>query len=133
MKARRAHRILAGLFVPAAAGLVLLYERLGGQGLICPFYELTGLYCPGCGSGRAFYALFHGRFLEALRYNYLLDLLFLPALIVFLHEYLRFVFPRLGLKPVSVPRGAAIAVTVLIFAFWILRNLPGLSFLAPGN
>ena len=35
----------------------------------CPFYALTGLYCPGCGGQRAVRALFGGRFLESLYYH----------------------------------------------------------------
>ena len=38
----------------------------------CPFKLLTGLQCPGCGGQRAVYALLHGHFSEALRYNYFL-------------------------------------------------------------
>ena len=65
----------------AAAGLLYAYERSGAE-LACPFYRLTGLYCPGCGSGRAVRALLHGHLLQALSYNYLLDLLLVPALCV---------------------------------------------------
>ena len=38
----------------------------------CPVYFFTGLYCPSCGSQRAFHALLHGEFLTAIRYNYIL-------------------------------------------------------------
>ena len=36
----------------------------------CPFKLLTGLDCPGCGIQRAVHAFSHGRFIEAIRYNY---------------------------------------------------------------
>lgn len=47
----------------------------------CVFNKLTGLYCPGCGAGRASYALLHGQFYQAFRYNPLMIfvLLFLAA------------------------------------------------------
>jgi len=35
----------------------------------CPFYALTGIHCPGCGSTRALAALLHGNVTQALRYN----------------------------------------------------------------
>lgn len=35
----------------------------------CVFHELTGLYCPGCGSTRALHCLLHGEFREAIRNN----------------------------------------------------------------
>ena len=123
-------RIALGLSVPAAIVLVLVYMR-GPLGMQCPFYALTGLYCPGCGSGRAVYALLHGRLAESFRYQPLLYILGIPAGAVFLHEYLRLVFPRLRLRPVHVPQAAAIGAAVLIFAFWIARNIPACSFLAP--
>lgn len=40
----------------------------------CIFHQLTGLYCPGCGSQRAVSALLHGQFLLALDYNFLVVL-----------------------------------------------------------
>src|SRR5450432_3829265 len=45
----------------------------------CIFYSLTGLYCPGCGSQRAFSSLLHGDLWQAIRYN-LLFILCLPLL-----------------------------------------------------
>ena len=37
----------------------------------CPFYMLTGLKCPGCGSQRAIHSLLHLDFIGAIRYNLL--------------------------------------------------------------
>lgn len=38
----------------------------------CPFKLLTGLSCPGCGIQRAIHAFLHGKFTEAISYNYYL-------------------------------------------------------------
>ena len=38
----------------------------------CPFKLLTGLNCPGCGIQRAVHALLHGKFAEAIGFNYFL-------------------------------------------------------------
>ena len=43
--------------------------------LPCIFYLLTGLYCPGCGAGRACYSILHLRFADALCYNPLMTIL----------------------------------------------------------
>jgi hypothetical protein len=38
----------------------------------CPFFSLTGLYCPGCGSQRAVSSLLHGDVMQAIGYNVML-------------------------------------------------------------
>lgn len=35
----------------------------------CPFHQLTGLYCPGCGGTRSALSLLHGHPLTSIRYN----------------------------------------------------------------
>lgn len=35
----------------------------------CPLYDVTGLYCPGCGGTRAVVCMFHGKFLDSLKYH----------------------------------------------------------------
>lgn len=99
----------------------------------CPVRELTGLYCPGCGSARVLAALLNGDVATALSMN---------ALIVFLLPTLAFVLvgdslwlagvrwlPRARLNPVAVR-----VLVGAILAFWVLRNLPlvPFSWLAPG-
>lgn len=123
-------RVLVGIAAPA---FVLLSCRwlLRGGGLQCWFYELTGLYCPGCGSGRAANALLHGHASEAFSHNALLFLLGLPCGALLVYAYLRFVFPGLGLKKIELPDWTARLALGMIAAFWILRNLPGWEILAP--
>ena len=128
----RLKRILIAVSVPLFLILMGIYEYQGGSGLTCPFYRLTGLYCPGCGTGRAIQALCHGHIALAIRCNILLFILGLPCLFVLAHEYVRIVFPTLKLKPVTASQTCIRAVIILILAFWVLRNAPALSFLAPG-
>lgn len=96
----------------------------------CPFHWLTGLYCPGCGSQRAFHALLHGRLLEAASDN-LLALLFLPLLVYGAVVYAATAGTR---GPVLFYRpwfGRLVLLAVITFG--LLRNLPWLAFhwLAP--
>ena len=126
-------RICLGLALPAAAALALFYFLAVGTGLKCPFYELTGLYCPGCGSGRAVASALRGRFAESFRYNPALYLLGIPAGCVALHEYARLVFPKLKLRPIHIRQGVAVGVTLALLLYWIARNLPVFSFLAPAG
>ncbi len=123
-------RVLVGVTAPA---FVLLASRwlLRGEGLLCLFYELTGLYCPGCGSGRAVIALLHGHVLEALSHNALFLIPGVPCGLLLAWEYLRFVFPGLGLKKTELPVWTARLALGMTAVFWLLRNLPGFEVLAP--
>lgn len=47
----------------------------------CPLRVLTGLYCPGCGSGRALHHLLHGEVMAASGFN-LLMVMMLPVMVV---------------------------------------------------
>ena len=123
-------RVLVGVTAPA---FVLLASRwlLRGGGLLCLFYELTGLYCPGCGSGRAVIALLHGHVLEALSHNALFLIPGVPCGLLLAWEYLRFVFPGLGLRKIELPVWTARLALGMTAVFWLLRNLPGFEVLAP--
>jgi hypothetical protein len=90
----------------------------------CPFYALTRLYCPGCGSQRAFHALLHGHLLQAAGFN-LLAVLALPFVIysgvvsVGNHFLSRQWKQDIFYKP-----WFAWMVLGLVLLFWLLRNLP---------
>ena len=45
---------------------LLLKDR---EGMQCTFYNLTGLYCPGCGGTRAVYSMLKFNILDPIRYN----------------------------------------------------------------
>lgn len=124
-------RLAVGVLFPLAVLGAGLYASGGSTAIRCLFHELTGLYCPGCGTTRAIRAALEGRLWPAFRFNPLLWLLGIPAAAVVVREYLRLVFPRLGLRPLILPRWLESAIVILIFAFWILRNIPAFSFLAP--
>ena len=71
-----------GFILALGAVLILGYyflfsPRDGGFFPSCFIYRITGYRCPGCGSQRALHALLHGRWQEALGYNYFL-LVILP-------------------------------------------------------
>jgi uncharacterized membrane protein len=126
-------RVLTGVIVPALviAGILTLYFY--GNPFKCVFYELTGLYCPGCGSGRAAAALIHLKIGQALGYNILFVFLGLPCAIYVCGAYLRFVFGLNVPLPKNIPYPISVTVTVVIILFWILRNIDiyPLTMLAP--
>ena len=127
-------RLLVGVGVPLGALILALTFFFLKSTPPCIFYELTGLYCVGCGSGRALLALLHGRLYAAFRYQPLL-MISLPFVSYYVAKvYISFVFGR-DLLPFPKIRSSAfgISLLVIILAYWILRNIPVFPFtlLAP--
>jgi hypothetical protein len=89
----------------------------------CIFHSLTGLSCPGCGMQRFLHAFLHGRFAEAISYNYLLAIL-VPYIILY-------GFGKLVLtghtqeRWLSILEGRAVTLTMVILApaWFIVRNI----------
>jgi hypothetical protein len=99
----------------------------------CPFFNLTGLYCPGCGSQRAISALLHGDFRDAVDCNLML-VVSMPLLV---YSAFVAVFNVFRTKP-EVQKIFYSTVFVRLFLvavvlFGVLRNIPAYPFtmLAP--
>lgn len=118
----------------AAAG-VAIYFAVPGRSLWlppCMFHELTGLYCPGCGSTRALHRLLHGNPIGALHANPLL-LVIGPLLgLVIFHRLRAYLTGSRDYSP-NITYPAAMALAVGVVAYWIARNIPAFPFtlLAP--
>lgn len=97
----------------------------------CPFLAVTGHFCPGCGMLRAVHAILHGDVVGAAGFN---PLLFVVAPVLTLLWAASTRRAWLGVPSrVAFPRWRLVAVGVLLGLFWVMRNLPGLEFLAPGS
>jgi len=118
----------------AAAALRLLDPATSGVFPPCPLRALTGWYCPGCGSLRAFHQLLHGNMADALAMNSL-AVLSLPFLAYGTASYAAFVVRGSYLRRIFLPASCIRALAVGIVAFGIVRNLPLYPFLllAPGG
>jgi hypothetical protein len=86
----------------------------------CPFHELTGLYCPGCGSTRMLYFLLHGHPLLAFRENALAMLVF-P---VILYKLLRTFAGKTAVSNPQISYRLGTALVVVVLVFGVARNLP---------
>lgn len=88
----------------------------------CIFYSLTGLYCPGCGSQRAFSSLLHGDLGQAISYN-LLFILCLPLLSYSAVVTVMNVFRKEQIvQQIFYSTFFVKILFVVVIIFWIARN-----------
>lgn len=91
----------------------------------CPFRELTGLYCPGCGNTRSVLHLLDGDIIMSLRYNIVPIILIL----IFTMLYLEWISIAFSKHKVVLPRKTSfwIIFVSIIMAYLLLRNfIPGM-------
>ena len=88
----------------------------------CPFYSITGFYCPGCGSQRAIHSLLHGHIFEGLKHNFLILLLTL----VLVYDAIVYVLKNNYGKDIKNLLHKSKTTKFILYAvivFWILRNI----------
>jgi len=120
LRGRRAWALLAlGAFSAVLGILVFVDPRTAWFAPRCPFRLVTGLFCPGCGTGRALHALVHGDVLRAVRLNALT----VAAIPVFLALAFRAVL-RPGTPIPLPPLWLQLVLYALLAFFLVARNLP---------
>lgn len=116
------------ILVGIALGILLFRYNPSEHALFpkCPFYSLSGLKCPGCGSLRAAHQLLHGRIGEAFRLNAAL-VISLPYLLLGFGYDLTGPWRGLAQKIYRTLYGkyAAKGWAVALIAYWALRNIFG--------
>ena len=89
----------------------------------CPLYTTTGIYCPGCGSQRAFHDLLHFDFKGVIGHN----ILFLLGVVILIYHLIISAlntFYQKKLQNILYHKKTPIVLLVLIIICWILRNIP---------
>jgi hypothetical protein len=115
--------------VASAAYVGVVDPNQAGHYPTCPFLYVTGYYCPGCGSLRAVHALVHGHVGQAIDHN-LLAMAFLPYLAFAWVAWVRRSWTGTTKRDLA-PPWVIWSLLAVVIAFWVLRNLPGFSWLAP--
>ena len=114
----------------AAATLATVDPNRPGHYPACPFLFATGLYCPGCGSLRAIHDALHGDLHGALARN--------PFAVV-MAPLLAVAWVCWGLRllgydaphPTRLRVGWIWALLGVVLGYWVLRNVPGWTWLSP--
>ncbi len=93
----------------------------------CPFFLLTGLQCPSCGTQRALHALLLGYPMEALRYNFFMMFSIPYFLLVVVSSFAikttrRMIYLK-SLYFILTHKFAILSYVALYFLWWILRNI----------
>lgn len=105
------------------AGLIYFFFNPADNNIFpkCPFYWLTGLKCPGCGSQRAIHSLLHLDFETAFKYNAFL-IFSLPIIAILGYtELTKTKHPNQYLK---VHNAKFIwGYFILVISWWINRNI----------
>ena len=87
----------------------------------CPFLQVTGYKCPGCGSQRAIHALLNGDIMGALGYNVMLIVAIPWIALCLFAEGQRTRRPRLY-ERLNAPLLVWLFL-VAVLAWWLLRNI----------
>lgn len=120
LRGRRAQALLAlGAFLAVLLVLFFVDPRTARFAPACPVNASTGLYCLGCGTGRALHALVHGELAHALRLNALA----VAAIPAFLALTLRAALFPLTPLPFP-PLWLRLVLYSLLALFFVARNLP---------
>lgn len=119
-----------GLAVSAVGVLATVSPEEPGHYPTCPFLAATGWWCPGCGSLRAVHALAHGDIATAVERN-VLTVAAVPALAVAWVVWLRRSVTGRARSSRAAPVVALWLLLAAIVGFWVLRNVPAGSWLAP--
>ncbi|MGH9508790.1 MAG: DUF2752 domain-containing protein [Terriglobales bacterium] len=129
---RKARLALVAATATATALLYRWNPATAGFFPPCPFFTLTGWYCPGCGSLRALHQILHGHLGTAFDLNPLLIL----ALPFVAYQTMAILLQHPRWQPLAtsaIPASWVRVMGVVLVAFGVLRNLPQYPFnlLAP--
>jgi hypothetical protein len=129
-KQKRSKKIIKWVFIGIAISLLIILYKFYSPYKYhifpsCPFYYITGLKCPGCGSQRAIHYLLNFDIIDAFKENMLL-VIAIPYLI--LGAYFDLITlkteKQLRIRKMLFGSKAIIIILIIVIGYWILRNIP---------
>lgn len=112
------------IIVVIIMAILLIHGKIA---IACVFYEITGLYCPGCGITRSILSLIDGNIYQAFRYN---PIIFIDIPLIMITSIIDFIYKD-NKKVKKVTNAIYIMLLIITLVFGVLRNIPYFSFLAP--
>lgn len=112
------------IIVVILMAILLIHGKIA---IACVFYEITGLYCPGCGITRSILSLIDGNIYQAFRYN---PIIFIDIPLIMITSIIDFIYKD-NKKVKKVTNAIYIMLLIITLVFGVLRNIPYFSFLAP--
>jgi hypothetical protein len=112
------------IWLALAIGSIYLFIFEPGKSglfLVCPFYAVTGLACPGCGTTRGLHHLLHGDVITAFRFNPLM-MVILPILLYALLRHTNAVMRDQPLRGNQLNAKYIWLLFFVVVGFWIVRN-----------
>lgn len=122
--------LLAGAVLGASLVLHLRDPHQSGSYGFCPWLVLTGTACPGCGGLRAVNDLTRGDLAAAASSNLLL-VGSIPLLLVLWGGWFRARWQGVRFGGDRGRLRWVVVLGVVTAVFWVVRNLPGMEWLAP--
>ena len=89
----------------------------------CPFKLLTGWSCPSCGVQRAMHSLLHGRWSEALSYNYFFVISIPYAILISIAFGLRKIKKSERMVGLLEHKTLAMVYVYCFFIWFVVRNV----------
>ena len=117
--------ILVNLFILLGVLFIFIIDPLKHKIFPdCYILSTTGLYCPGCGMTRSLHSILHGEFIQAGRYN-LMVFIIIGICIIFYVLYFGWRFFNLNiLSKIDIKPQYVFGFLIVMFLYFILRNLP---------
>ncbi|WP_353893594.1 DUF2752 domain-containing protein [Proteinivorax hydrogeniformans] len=91
--------------------------------MTCLIREITGIYCPGCGTIRALTQMIQGNFLAAMSHN-VLAVLFTPLLLWYIASSIALVLSGKSLPQFSLSSKGVWVLLIVVVLFGVARNIP---------